>query len=329
MTKILIAGGAGFIGAYLTHQLCRLGANVLVLDALRPYAAPTRRHDLTLRQSLIAGAEFQHIDLLDFENTIHCLKKYRPDAIINLAANPIVASADRDRKACELDIIHSTRNLVRAISETNSVKRLVHVSSSMVYGDFQDYRADECSPVKPVNAYGRMKLAAEILVRKLAISGKVETVIVRPIAVYGPGDSYERVIPTFCARALAGQTVKIHDTSDMLIDFSYVKDIAEGLVLATLDSRAAGEIFNISYGEARSLLDVVKVLKFHFPELKFDISSPTGPLRPSRGALDISKIIRLLGYKPSVDLETGMDLCVTHLKQTPQVRHSNLNRFAQ
>lgn len=295
-----------------------MGLDVIVLDALRPYASPRRQLDRELRRALLVGAEIQQSDLLDVDQTIACITEHQPSMVVNLAADPIISSADRDPLRCEHDIVESTRSLVQAVAATGSVRRLVQVSSSMVYGDFKHGHADEASPTEPVNAYGRMKLAAETLVRGLGAGGEVEIVIVRPMAVYGPGDSYDRVIPTFCAQSIADMSLTLRTTADALIDFSYVEDIAEGLALAVTRPGAAGETFNLSYGQARSLLDVVAVLQRHFPGLRYDVLPAVGPARPRRGALDISKAKRLLGYRPMTDLESGIDRCIAFLQASAQ-----------
>lgn len=313
MARILITGGAGFIGSHLTRRLCGLGHDVAVLDAFRPYALPTKPRDQSLRRALIAGAELHAIDLLDNDRVINCLTAFKPELVINLAADPIVGSADSNPLRCKRDIVESIQGLSKAILATRCVQRLVQVSSSMVYGDFVDGRADEMSPTEPVNAYGRVKLAAETIVQNLGLRSDIETVIVRPMAVYGPGDHYDRVVPKFCSQCLSGDPLVIHAGTASLIDFSYVDDIVEGLILAATTPEAAGEIFNLSFGQARTLVELVAILQTHFPDLKHDVAPAVGPARPNRGALDISKARRLLGYRSVTTLEAGIVHCINHL----------------
>lgn len=319
VTKILVAGGAGFIGSHLTRHLCDLGHKVAVLDAFRPYASPTHPRDKALRQTLIAAAALYKIDLLDRDRVDACFVEFEPEVVINLAADPIVASADRNSLNCERDIVQSTGELSNAITATRFGRRLVQVSSSMVYGNFLGETANEASPTEPINAYGRMKLAAEAIVQSFGARGVVETVIVRPMAVYGPGDHYDRVVPKFCSQCLAGEPLVVRTGADSLIDFSYIGDIVEGLTAAATEPAAAGQIFNLSYGEARSVFDLVSILQTHFPDLRYDISPAAGPTRPNRGALDISKARRLLGYRPAMALDTGIAHCIAHLRDLEAV----------
>ena len=266
----------------------------------------------------MAGITIERLDLLDSQKLLSCLAKHQPNVVVNLAANPIIASADRDPSACERDIVESTRNLVSAVATINSVVRMIQVSSSMIYGNFHGTIASETSQARPINAYGRMKLAAEELVRELGARGVVETVIVRPMAVYGPGDAYSRVIPVLCAQAVAGLPLTIRASADTLIDFSYVEDVAEGMMRAALEPAAAGETFNLSYGHARTLLDVVAALQLQFPDLRYEVLSEMDSSRPSRGALDITKARSLLGFNPSASLEIGLKRCVRFLA-TPTI----------
>ena len=279
---------------------------------------PKHDRDLNLRRTLFAGATIERVDLLDSQKLVSCFAEHQPNLVINLAGNPIVTSADRDPDACERDIVESTRNLVSAVASANSVKRIVQVSSSMVYGNFFGTLAAETREPRPINAYGRMKLAAEEMVRELGARGVVETVIVRPMAVYGPGDAYSRVISLFCAQAVAGLPLTVRATADASIDFSYVDDVAEGLMRAAFKPAAAGETFNLSYGYAHPLLDVIAALQLQFPDLRYEVLPVIDSARPSRGALDNTKAGSLLGFKPSVSLEIGLKRCVGFLRNSSQ-----------
>jgi nucleoside-diphosphate-sugar epimerase len=256
------------------------------------------------------------VDLLDRLRLTSFFAKHQPNIVINLAANPIVSSADREPDACERDIVESTRNLVSAVNNAGSVQRMVQVSSSMVYGNFFGMLAAETRQASPINAYGRMKLAAEDLVRELGARGLIETVIVRPMAVYGPGDAYTRVIAVFCAQAVAGRPLTVRATADTSIDFSYVEDVVEGLMRTAFEPAAAGETFNLSYGQAHTLLDVIAALRLQVKDLRYEVI-PVTDSRPSRGALDTTKARNILGFEASVSLEMGLGRCIEFLRRSP------------
>jgi len=322
MTKILVTGGAGFIGAYLCSRLQALGHYVVVLDALRPYAWPDEpeyARERSLRSALILGAQFEEIDLLDPKAVEACLIRHAPEVVVHLAANAILSSAERDPARCQADIVSSTANLLDAMRRTGIASRLVHTSSSMVYGNFASDRVGEDQLVAPINAYGRMKAVAEQMSREQAAAAGFEITVVRPIAVYGPGDFCRRVITRFCAQALAGEMLILNESPDQLMDFTFVEDEADGIARAALRPEAAGQTFNIARGEARSLLDVITALMRHVPELRYQVTRSPDVNRPKRGALDISKACGLLGYKPRVGLEEGVERCLAFLKGTALV----------
>lgn len=312
--KILLTGGAGFIGSHTAHLMFTCGVDVSIVDAFRPYSRPAvgsgGSRDLVFRESLIAGLPTDAIDLNDTPALMRILDKLRPEVVVNLAAHPLVGTAEEAPELCRRDIIESVSSLCRAVENAPSVRRLVHISSSMVYGNFQSERIDENHPTEPVNAYGRFKLEAERIVRTMAGRTGRDIVIVRPMAVYGLGDFYQRLIPIFATRALAGVPLSVDASSDHRIDFSYVEDIAEGLLLAATLPDAAGHTFNMTSGAAHSLLELVELLKSYVPDLVYELTPPTGPKRPSRGALDISKARAVLGYRPRTPLERGLERCI-------------------
>jgi nucleoside-diphosphate-sugar epimerase len=175
----------------------------------------------------------------------------------------------------------------------------------MVYGDFQSEIATEEHPTNPKEVYGTMKLAGEVVTRGLCQFYGIPFTIIRPSAVYGPTDMNRRVTQIFVERALLGQNLNVQG-KDEALDFSYVKDVANGFVLAATSPEGASETFNITLGKAHTLLDFVHCLKKHFPGLKYSVTERDA-FRPKRGTLSIDKARRLLGYQPEYELQRGVD----------------------
>lgn len=333
MAKFLVTGGAGFIGSLLSSRLLHSGHEVAALDVFRPYAFPIgpkiRKTDRIYRDGLKHSVNIFELDLLDRPNLLRVLEEFRPDCIIHLAANPIVSSAELDLVHCRGDIVDSTRTLLDAVRMAGHVRKFVHVSSSMVYGDFEDGQASEQAAADPVNVYGRLKLESEQCVMAVLAGSDTRWSIVRPMAVYGPGDFYPRVIPLLCSQALAGHPLTIRASADMRIDFSHIDDIVDGLVRVSTNPASDGEIFNISCGEARSLLELVDILRRHFPGLRCEISADRSVRRPVRGALDIGKARRMLGYRPGISLEEGVAGVLRHMQGDDYVAEAQqLRRYA-
>ena len=183
--------------------------------------------------------------------------------------------------------------------------RFTYFSSSMVYGDFQSEVATEGHQKRPKEVYGTMKLAGEVVTRGLADFYGIPYTIVRPSAVYGPTDMNRRVSQIFIEKALNKQKIKVHGKDEKL-DFTYIKDIAHGAILATIKKEGIGEDFNITHGRAHTLLDYVECLKYHFPDLDYEIL-PRDSFRPKRGTLSIEKASKLLGYEPQYSLKEGVN----------------------
>jgi nucleoside-diphosphate-sugar epimerase len=185
------------------------------------------------------------------------------------------------------------------------VDRFVYTSSSMVYGDFKFYSANEEHPKNPKDIYGGTKLAGEVLTQAFSRRFGIEYTIIRPSAVYGPTDVNRRVSQIFMERARDGRELALHGGGATKLDFTYVKDTAHGFCLAALAEDARNEVFNITRGEARSLLAFAEILKATFPNLAMRIEAHESH-RPKRGTLDISKARELLGFHPRYSLEDGL-----------------------
>jgi nucleoside-diphosphate-sugar epimerase len=137
--------------------------------------------------------------------------------------------------------------------------------------------------------------------------------IIRPSAVYGPTDMNRRVSQIFLEKAMMGIKLNIQG-ADEALDFTYVKDAAHGFVLAATHDNGIGEVFNITYGKAKTLLEFVMCLKRHFPDLQYRLTD-RDDFRPKRGTLSVNKARRLIGYEPRYSLQDGIDEYVKFVKE--------------
>ena len=195
--------------------------------------------------------------------------------------------------------------------------RFVYASSSMVYGDFTSDTALETDPTNPKELYGTMKLAGEVLTRGLGNFYDIPWSIVRPSAVYGPTDMNRRVTQIFIEKAFRGEPLNVQGQDERL-DFTYIRDIAAGFILAATHPKAIGETFNITCGQSRTLLEFVEILKTHFPQLEYEVTARDA-FRPRRATLSIEKAHRLMGYAPQFPLEKGVaDYVAFNREQHPE-----------
>jgi nucleoside-diphosphate-sugar epimerase len=303
LTRALIIGGAGFIGAHLVRELLRRGVDVVVLDGDRTYLPGTEAAAARVRawrqRTLLPGATVRHggpDDALEDE-----LRWARPDVVVHLAQLPLAGVAAGDRAAARRSIVGGTARVVRALAGAAPRARLVYVSSSMVYGDFAAEPQPEDAPLRPREPYGACKLAAERRVRASAL----DWTVVRPSAVYGPGDANGRVLQRLVEAATGGGTLELTADGDTRLDFTWVEDLAAGLALAALAPAAARRTFNVTAGRARSLHEAIAIVR----ECGYDVDVRSGPrarFHPRRGTLDIAAAREALGYAPRVSLEDGL-----------------------
>ncbi len=318
MSKVLITGGAGFIGYFITKELLVRGDEVIIYDAFVNYASPLRSH----------YSQYLNIRLADIQNNVRlirgdvrhrgclvrALKGTKPEIVIHLAAIPIATVSNQfSEGAIEINL-NGTTTVIEAIRVADSVKRFIYASSSFVYGNFKYTPADEKHSTSPIDIYGGTKLSGEILTKAFSKRSGIEYVIVRPSAVYGPTDANRRVTQIFLENALQGAPLTLHNGGLSKLDFTYVTDTAHGFVLAAYASEAKDKTFNITRGEGRSLKELVEILQSLIPDVK-TIEDKPNEVRPVRGALDISKAKTLLGYEPKYSLEEGMKLYLDFVKK--------------
>ena len=182
----------------------------------------------------------------------------------------------------------------------------------MVYGDFKSETVAEDQIPEPKEIYGIMKYSGETITQGLCKFFGIDYCIIRPSAVYGPTDMNKRVVQTFIEKAIKGEKIIIMG-KDEYLDFTYVKDTANGFVLAATNQSAKNEIFNITYGKAHSLLDLVDILKIEFKDLKYEILE-RDKSKPKRGTLSIKKAYEMLGYKPKYNLKDGIKNYIEFIK---------------
>jgi UDP-glucose 4-epimerase len=309
--KVFVTGGAGFIGSYIAKQLLEQGDEVVVYDAFIQYSNPLENINYQrYLQSRFKGFHNQITFLRGDTRDKHFLREklleYKPTHIIHLAALPISDLGDQNPEEAIQSIIQGAVNVLDSIKDMEGIKRFVYASSSMVYGDFEYAPADEEHPKRPKGIYGGAKLAGEILTESYGRRYGIPYAIVRPSAVYGPGDVNRRVSQIFLENALQGKILKLHNGGQSKLDFSWVEDTARGFILVALHPNGENQIFNITRGEGRSLKELADIVSSVCDRKVTIEMAPADIHRPERGALDIQKARDLLGYNPTHSLEEGM-----------------------
>lgn len=318
--RILVVGGAGFVGSHLCSLLREWDNEVFAFDnfsfAINPLlhenssclsSVLEHRNKLLQGVTVIRGSS---INALDANNAFSIAS---PTRVIYLAA---LARAPLNDELIYDSVSFSTvglSNIVQLCAHYE-VKRLLNVSSSYVYGDFQYTPCDEEHPKNPKSVYGAVKYASEIICRALCDRLSVPHTIVRCIAIYGMGDLNGKLSHQNVLTAMQTGVLRINTASDVLSDFTYVSDACKGIALALMMDKGEGEVFNIARGEGRSGADVANIFSHSgYSILSFEkvkLSHKT----PHRGSLDISKAQSLLNFQPTVNLESGLEMIIRALE---------------
>jgi nucleoside-diphosphate-sugar epimerase len=244
--RVIVLGHSGFIGQSLTAMLAQRGSEVLGFSSAQ----------LDLRDA----AAFARLDsLMGADTTIFVCAALTPDRGATL-------------ETC-LDHITMTGNLARYLSQ-HSARKVVFVSSDAVY-PMVEPPVDEGTPVDPVGAYPVAKYASERLMEMGATAGKIPLLIVRPAAVFGPGDTHNSYGPNrFVRTAIADHTVRLFGQGEELRDHLFVDDLAR--ILCDLGASDTTGILNIATGESRTFGSIVEVLRTLTPEPFEVINAPRG-----------------------------------------------------
>jgi UDP-glucose 4-epimerase len=304
MSRVLLIGGAGFIGAHLTRALLDDGHDAIVFDDGRdavPGEEATRAREWR-RRELLAGATCFAGDAADRARLSDVMLATAPDAVVHLANLPLADVAAREPARARRTIVGVTAAVLDVVGEHAPAAALTYVSSSMVYGDFVGEPQPEDAPLRPRDHYGRYKLAAEELVRASGLDWR----IVRPSAVYGPGDGNARFVQRLIAAALAGEPFALTADPATRLDFTWVGDLARGLAAAALLDVARHGTFNVTTGCAHSLGDAIAAVRDCGLAVEVHEAPVCAPHEPRRGSLDITRARTILGFAPELDLAAGL-----------------------
>ncbi len=315
--RVILIGGAGFIGHNLALALAREGAEVQVVDSLQVnnllwlhstkadlpnqhvyLAIINQRLDL-LRQ---AGIPLIVQDARDYQVLTRLMTELKPEIVVHLAA---VSHAGRSNKDPYSTFDHSLRTLENALdSSRGRVEHFIFLSSSMVYGDFLTPEVEEDHVLNPMGIYGALKLGGEkIVIAYNQVFGLPYTII-RPSALYGPRCVSRRVGQIFIETAMDGGRLRVDGDGAERLDFTYIDDLVDGLLLVMKNPNSKNQIFNLTYGESRKINDLVDIMQKYFPGIGIQYVE-RDKLMPFRGTMSVAKAKRLVGYDPQNPIEVG------------------------
>ncbi len=316
--RIVLIGGAGFIGHNLALELNRLGNDVTIVDPLNInnfgslLGEHTKINDIYKKMVLERFDRLQWVKIpilsvnaTDYHQLSKCLSEINPDVIVHMAAVAHIDRANKDRHEAWNANIITLRCALDAATAVGT-GHFIFFSSSTAYGHFTKPTLDEDDRCYAFGQYGSMKLNGENMVTAHTQYPGLNATIIRPCALYGPRCISGRVIQKFIEAALTGGDINIQGDGKDREDFTYIDDLIDGVVkVISQPENSIGETFNITAGEARSIGELAFHVKQHFPETIITYSE-RDKMKPMRGTLSVEKAKRMLGYSPKYTLEKGL-----------------------
>lgn len=302
LRNAVVIGGAGFIGSHLARKLSKNQYVVTVYDDLSNGSGLS---------NLPKEIRFVKGNILNVKKLQTVCKK--ADVVFNLAVKPLAMSFDKPEEVVKINDYGAY--LVAKIC-TDLKCKLIHISSSEAYGSAIEIPMKESHPLFPSTVYASSKAAAEHYVRGMEKMDGLKAVIIRPFNSYGEfmrNDDYGAVFTKFLQRLSTKKHPIIFGTGKQTRDFTYVDDTCNGMMLADSNEKAIGDTFNIGQGKETTILRIAKIMIKKYNQITSkEISNQIIFAKPRPGDVkrhlaDISHARKVLGYKPEVTLEEGIE----------------------
>ena len=303
MAKILVTGGAGFIGSQVADSFVSSGHEVVILDDLSTGS----------RENINEKAKFYNMDIRSPEAE-EVFKEEGFDVLCHHAAQvDLRKSVQEPVQDAEINILGSLNLLFCCLK--HRVKKIIFASSAGVYGEQEYFPADEEHPLKPVAPYSMAKLVVEKYLEFYRRSNGLEYVILRYSNVYGPRQipkGEAGVVAIFCKNLLNGKQAKIYGDGKQTRDFVFIEDVVRANVLA-LDYDKSG-IFNIGTSVETDVNKIFNLIREHSSSKQEEIHAPAVTGEQRRSALDISRAKDNLRWQPILTLEKGIEKTIRFYK---------------
>ena len=323
--KILLTGGNGFIGHNLAIYLKNKGHEVSILDSLSVNNLLSFTDKEIVNQKLYRSILNERINLLNLNQInlkvvdvrdYHLYSKIysmlSPEIVIHLAA---VSHANKSNKDPHSTFDHSLRTLENTLDVCRIKKtHVIYLSSSMVYGNFETDIVDENTQCNPIGIYGTLKYSGELMVKAYNQVFDLPYTIVRPSALYGERCVSRRVGQIFIENLVSNNEITINGDGEDRLDFTYIEDFIDGIEKCCTNKNAINQTFNLTYGNSRPIIDLVKILEKNFENVQV-VKKPRENFMPERGTLDITKAKNLINFQPKNPIEVGYQKYINWYKE--------------
>ena len=300
----LVTGGLGLIGHNIVQRLQARGEKTVIMDTKTTYGIiPQAEIDYLMAERLakINNHPVYNTDIVNTDTVDYVIGKEQPKVIIHCASFPRQKVVNANPAWGSRVMMEGLINVCES-AKKHGVERVVYISSSMVYGNFED-QVEEDYDCKPIGQYGIMKLTGEDIVKDYHRRGAFDYAVIRPSAVYGPLDVEDRVVAKFMLGAMRGGVLRVNGAGETL-DFTYVDDAADGIVAAATRIMSRNGTYNITKSHSVSLLEAAEMIVKIVGKGTIECKDKDADF-PSRGALNIDRARTILGYDPKIDVEEG------------------------
>lgn len=301
MEKVLIIGGAGFIGSNLAEKLFRLGYKVFVYDNFSSGRITNLK--------FLSSAHIIKGDILNRRKISNCIKKVKPSTILHLAAIHYIPECNKNPKKTYKVNINGTRNILKAITVLNLKPFFVFISSAAVYANSSG-GLKEVNKLRPICIYGITKLLGEKITKQVCLKERIPYTIIRLFNVYGPNDGTPHVIPRIVVQIKnRRKNIELGNLQPKR-DFIYIDDVSEALC-KILKLKPNSKIYNLGTGKEYSIKSVaerfIKILK----NKNLRVATKQNLLRRKERLnlkADITKIKKELRWRPEITIDGGIKI---------------------
>ncbi len=325
--KVFVTGADGFIGSHLIEELVISGANVRALVYYNSWNKNGWLQDVS--KEILDHVEIFVGDVRDAERIRQGV--HGVDYVFHLSSLiAIPYSYDAPRSYIDTNVIGAF-NVLHACRESDTLTRLVHVSTSEVYGTAQQIPISEEHPLVGQSPYSASKIAADKIAESYYMSFGLPVVTARPFNTYGPRQTARAVIPTIASQLIAGCNILKLGSLHPKRDFNFVQDTVNGMLALSVCKKAEGQVVNIGSGEEWSIAQTVDMLS-EIVGRRVEITTDDVRIRPKRSEVDrlladVSKLKELTGWKSNTSFNQGLIKTVDWIKKN--IHNFDIGRYAK
>ena len=317
--KILITGSAGFIGMSLCQKLLRSDYPVFGVDNLNSYYDPLLKKNRLKELAKFKNFMFEKIDISNLAELKKIFKEFKPDKVVNLAAQAGVSYSLENPQSYIKSNIDGFLNILECCKEFH-VKGLVYASSSSVYGASEKipFSIEDNNTNLPISIYAVTKKTNELMAYSYNHLYNLHTTGLRFFTVYGPWGRPDMAIYKFVDRILKGKEIDVYNHGLMERDFTYIDDIVDG-ILAAVEKNYFNEIFNLGNSKTEKLMDLIKIIEINLnkaAKINF-MDIQLGEIKKTFADIGSSK--KKLSFSPQTSLNEGVSKFINWFKKYHEI----------